>query len=289
MELHQLTEHCRYSDAVSDGDRPVLGLVAGRDNTLAVDCGNSPAHAQWLLDRAKALGLPPVRWAVLTHWHWDHVMGGRTMQEAGVSLICSRGTARQLEALRGLPWTDEAIAQRVAEGTEIPFCQEAIRVEYPENSRRLEAPTPQLVLDGPAELDLGGVAVSLLPHPSDHSMDGTLVHIPGDGAVFLGDSSYLNMYTSPWHYTREKLLPLLDTLEGLGADWYLPAHHDRMLTGADFSAFSRRQRRLCALVGEEVTIANPAARYAAEFGGEPGPGDLEELMAFVRGNLVKTR
>ena len=54
MELHRLTQHVYYSDSVSCGDRPVLGLVAGREATLAVDCGNSPAHAAWLLEMPTA-------------------------------------------------------------------------------------------------------------------------------------------------------------------------------------------------------------------------------------------
>ena len=88
-------------------------------------------------------------------------------------------------------------------------------------------------------------------------MDGMLVHIPEDRAVFLGDSSYLNMYVSPWHYTAEKLLPLLDTLEGLAADWYLPAHHDKMLDGPAFREFAAWQRLLCRLAGERTPSPGP--------------------------------
>ena len=289
MELHRLTQHVYYSDSVSYGDRPVLGLVAGREATLAVDCGNSPAHAAWLLEQAAGLGLPPVRWACITHWHWDHVMGGPTLQEAGASILCGRRTAGQLRALEGLEWTTEAMESRIADGLEIPFCRDTIREEYPGEDRRLIPPRPQLILDGPGELDLGGVTVRLLPHAADHSMDGMLVHIPEDRAVFLGDSSYLNMYVSPWHYTAEKLLPLLDTLEGLAADWYLPAHHDKMLDGPAFRGFAAWQRLLCRLAGEDTVPGAALRRLEDHLGRAPSQEEREELMAFIRGNLVKTR
>lgn len=289
MEFRPLTRHVYYSDCDTFGDRPVLGLVAGEDATLAVDCGNSPAHAAWLLDQAQALGLSTPAWAAITHWHWDHVMGGPTLQEAGASIICGRATAGQLRALEGLEWTTQAMEARVADGLEIPFCRDTIREEYPREDRRLVPPRPQLVLDGPAELDLGGVTVRFLPHPSDHSMDSILIHIPEDRVVFLGDSIYLNMYVSPWHYTREKLLPLLDTLEELDADWYLPAHHDKMLDRKAFLEFSAWQRLLCRLAGDETTILDAAGRLAEELGRQPTPQEREELMAFIRGNLVKTR
>ena len=290
MELHQLTRHCWYSDPVAVGDRPSLGLIAGAEATLAVDTGNGRSHGLWLIDQAKKLGLPPVRWAALTHWHWDHVMGGRAMREAGVSLLCTSGTRRQLAAMAGCAWTDEAIARRVADGLEIAFCQEGIRQEYPDDSHRpLEPPVPDSVLDGPAAIDLAGVTVRLLPQPSDHSPDGLLVHCPEDKVVYLGDSTSPNMYVGPFHYTAERLLPYLEVLEGLEADYYLHAHIPEPMTGEAFRDFCQEQRRFCRLVGEDVTLDGPLARSIAETGREVGEAEREGLTAFVMGNIMKGR
>ena len=290
MELHRLTPHCYFSDPVAVGDRPSLGLIAGEKATLAVDTGNGPEHGLWLLREAEKLGLPPVRWAALTHWHWDHVMGGRTMQEAGVGLLCTNGTRRQLAALAGYEWTDAAIAQRVAQGLEIPFCQEGIRQEYPDESHRpLDPPVPDSVLDGPAAIDLAGVTVRLLPQPSDHSPDGLVVHCPDDGVVYLGDSTSPNMYIAPWHYTAERFMPYLDFLTGLAADYYLHAHIPEPMTGEGFRNFCREQRDFCRLVGEDVTLAGPLARFAAETGREATQEEREALTAFVMGNIMTGR
>lgn len=289
MELHQISRHCYFSDPVPAGDQPVMGLVAGACESLAVDCGNGPHRALWLCREAERLGLPPVRWAVLTHWHWDHIMGGRAAQEAGAALVCSRGTARMLEVIGDWDWSAEGVAARVAEGLEIPFCQEAMAVAYPENRTPLDPPLPNMALSGSAAIDLEGVTAELLPLPGDHSADGLVVRVPEDGVVYLGDAVYQNMYVSPWHYTGEKLLPLLDTLLGLEADWYLPAHHEVPMSGAAFRAFAERQRTLCRLAGADMTPEGPVRRYAGMFGAEPGPEELEELMAFVRGNIVRGR
>ena len=289
MELHQLTKHCYWSDPVSYGDRPSLGLIAGVEATLAVDTGNGPGHAHWLLGQAEKLGLPPVRWAVLTHWHWDHIMGARAMQERDISLICTRGTQRQLRLLTEYQWDDQSLDQRVEEGIEIPFCRDAIRVEYPDQPRPLDPPLPDMVIEGPAAIDLEGVTVRLLPHPSDHSPDGLLVFCPEDKVVFLGDSLYLNMYQSPWHYTQEKLFPLLDTLEGMKADWYLPAHHDKPMTGEAFLEFSQEQRRYSQAAGRDVTMKAALERLREKLGREPGEEEQEGLRAFILGNIVKER
>lgn len=289
MELHRLTRHCYYSDPIQEGDQPVMGLIAGACETLAVDTGNGPGRGLWLLQQAEKLGLPPVRWVVLTHWHWDHIMGGRAMQEAGVSLLCTQGTRRQLEVLSEYKWDNAYLAQRVAEGLEIPFCQEAIQVEYPNEPRSLDPPLPDIALEGPLSIDLEGVTVRLFPQPCDHSMDGLLVHCPEDKVVFLGDSLYLNMYQSPWHYTQEKLFPLLDTLEGLKADWYLPAHHDKPMTGEAFLEFSQEQRRYSQAAGRDVTMKAALERLREKLGREPGEEEQEGLRAFILGNIVKER
>ena len=58
MELHQLTQHCYWSDPVAYGDRPSLGLIAGVDATLAVDtpCGCCGRPKGWASPRC---GGPP--------------------------------------------------------------------------------------------------------------------------------------------------------------------------------------------------------------------------------------
>lgn len=289
MELHRLTEHCYWSDPVAYGDRPILGLIAGVEATLAVDTGNGPGHGLWLLREAQRLGLPPVRWAALTHWHWDHVMGGRAMQEAGVSLLCTKGTEEQLRVLCQYKWTDEAIARRVADGLEIPFCQKGIREEYPDEPRPLDPPLPDLTIEGPVTIDLEGVTVRLLPQPSDHSPDGLLVHCPEDRVVFSGDSLSPNMYVAPWHYTRELFMPFLDALYGLGADWYFHSHMEGPLTRERFQQLFRDHRRFSWAAGEDVTMEAPLARLAEKLGREPSEEEEEDLSRHVYGNLMRGR
>ena len=289
MELHQLTQHCYWSDPVAYGDRPSLGLIAGVDATLAVDTGNGPGHALWLLREAERLGLPPVRWAALTHWHWDHIMGGRAMQEAGVSLICTRRTGRQLRVLSQYQWTHEAIARRVEEGLEIPFCQKGIREEYPNEPLALDPPLADMTIQGQAVIDLEGATACLIPLASDNSPDGLLIHCPEDKVVFSGDSLSPNMYSAPWHYTRRKLLYFLSVMEGLKADWYFHSHMQGPLTGEQLRELCDRHRLYSRAAGEDVTLEGPLARLAEKLGREPGQEEKADLLRHVYGNLMEDR
>lgn len=277
--LHALTPRIYYSDFVERGDRPALGLIRGEDACLVVDGGNSRAHAQAFLSSLPQ-DLPPLRWLAVTHWHWDHVFGAAAM---GLPLICRRATARKLRWMSGLSWTDEAIARRVEKGTEIPFCQEHIAIEFPDSSRLIEVPRAQLLLDGPASLDLGGLEAFLLPVEADHTDDCMVVHVPGEGVVFLGDGIYQRMLEEPWSYSREKILPLIDRLLALEAQWYIPAHGP-VWSRVGFEGFGRF---LTAMAGASGSLTDPTAAEEAfrkGRGREPRAEEREYLHAFAAGN-----
>lgn len=52
-----------------------VGLVAGRDGALLIDCGSSPAQGAALRSSAEAHAGVPLRAVVATHWHHDHAFG----------------------------------------------------------------------------------------------------------------------------------------------------------------------------------------------------------------------
>src|SRR5688500_17541134 len=116
--LRQLTPSVWWLNPISDTDRPALGVVVGERGSLIVDAGNSPAHVLALRGELARHGLPAPRLVALTHWHWDHVFGVAAL---GAPAIASRETQRVVRVLAGLPWDDEALDRRVAEGTEIAF------------------------------------------------------------------------------------------------------------------------------------------------------------------------
>ena len=72
--LHHPTPHVHWLSADLSTDRPVLGAISGETATLIVDAGNSPVHAALFLQELARLQLAPLKYLVLTHWHWDHVL-----------------------------------------------------------------------------------------------------------------------------------------------------------------------------------------------------------------------
>lgn len=278
MAVIRLTPRVWYTPPVEAGDRPTLGLAAGRDAALLIDGGNSPAHVRELLTAAESLPIPPVKALCLTHWHWDHTFGAVS---TGLPVTACRATAEKLDWMRGLSWTDEAIARRVAQGTEMEFCRENILIEWPDNGRQIQIPAVSRLFDREETIDLGGLTARIFRVDSDHTPDCCVVQLVEEGVVFLGDSLYLNMDHEPWFRTVERTRQLMETLLALNARWYVPAHHG-IYTGEEFAAFAQ-QMLLLAQAAEGTEDAGQAEQRLSMLTGhaptEEERGGLAEFLA----------
>nr|WP_279664838.1 MBL fold metallo-hydrolase [Ectobacillus ponti] len=231
---------------VSETDRPILGMVVGKSRTLMIDAGNSEAHAQLFIRELEKQGMPQPSFVALTHWHWDHIFGLSGLGD--IVSISSALTKIEMEKLLPLSWSDEALAERVAAGTEIEFCATAIGHEFP-NERNIEIVLPSLTFEGRLEIDLGGVTCVLQQVGGDHAADSVVVYVPQEKLLFLGDCMYQDIFSPPANYTVKRTLDLLDTLEAFEADTYVISH---------WKPISKEEFR------REVSIMRHAARITEE-------------------------
>src|SRR5207342_2078199 len=104
--LQRASEHVWWFTPDERTDRPALAAVAGRTATALLEVGASAEHTSSFLAALAPLGLPPVRAAVLTHWHWDHSFGGSALD---VPIIAHRLTAAELAHQASLDWSDAAL------------------------------------------------------------------------------------------------------------------------------------------------------------------------------------
>ncbi len=229
--LHQLTPHVVWLSPDSTTDRPILGAVSGARGTLVVDTGNGPAHASVLVRALAEQNLPAPGWAMLTHWHWDHVFGTAVLD---LPTFAHTETQRIVRIMAHLDWRDAALDGRVAADQEIAFCRDMIKAELPDRSALVLRP-PDIAFTTEVRLDLGDVACHLLHVGGDHAPDSSVVYVPEDKVVFLGDCIYDDIYHGPRRLTMAHLEPLLERVLGLDAAYYVLAHHDMPLSRTEFA------------------------------------------------------
>ncbi len=230
--LEQASEHVWWFTPDEATDRPALAAVAGTRVTALLEVGASPAHTASFLAALAPLGLPPVVVAVLTHWHWDHSFGGAALS---CPIAAQRETADALALQASYDWSDEALDARVADGTEIAFCRDMIRIELPDRSE-LDIVLPQIVFDTSLTLDLGGVRVEVVPVGGDHAADSCVMHVVEDGLLFLGDCLYERLYPPEPGLTPATVRALVARVRGLGATYAIEGHDDVLLDAARLAA-----------------------------------------------------
>lgn len=147
-----------------------VGLVWGNAETLLIDCGTTLSEAQRIAADVRELTASAVSRLVMTHHHFDHILG------------CGEFGSAQAYAA---PPVAAALSDRLPD-----VCAEAVRYgadadEIGRAARAVRAPGHRI---WQADIDLGGRGIRV-EHPGPGHTDHDLVLIvPGDPAVvFCGD------------------------------------------------------------------------------------------------------
>lgn len=177
MKLYRLTERIWIYPFEEERDRPNLGYIRGNRWSLAVDAGHSDAHLAEFYRALNEESLPMPALTALTHWHWDH-----TFAMHAVHGLCAANdrTNGHLAAFRD---------KMSREGREMFLSMdERIRREY-EGGKPVVIRLADLVYHESLSLDAGRCPIELRCSPSPHTDDATLIHVPGERVLFLGDAS----------------------------------------------------------------------------------------------------
>jgi glyoxylase-like metal-dependent hydrolase (beta-lactamase superfamily II) len=229
--LERASEHVWWFTPDERTDRPALAVVAGATASALLEVGASVRHTTSFLEAIEPLGLPPLRAAVLTHWHWDHSFGGAALD---VPIIAHRSTAAELAHQASLDWSDAALDARVEAGTEIAFCRDMIRIEIPDRSD-LDIVLPQIVFDDHLELDLGGIHVAIDHVGGDHAADSCVFHVVEDGLIVLGDCLYQCLYAPEPFLTVASVRSLASRVGAYDARLAIEGHSDELLDAAELA------------------------------------------------------
>ncbi|MGX8237708.1 MBL fold metallo-hydrolase [Exiguobacterium undae] len=266
QQFKQLTDRIWYQTPVSETDRPIVAVITGDERNLVIDAGNSSRHAALFVDEMEQQGLGKPDLVALTHWHWDHVFG---MKQMAVPTIATNRTVDEMRKMIDYDWSDEALAERIQQGIEIPFCADAIKLEFGA-TRDIELVLPTIRFTGELEIDLGGVTCLLRQVENDHSPGSALVFVPQDRVLFLGDAMYADIFSAKWNYTVEQTTRLLDVIAEYDADYYVWSHGEAMpkdtfeqevhvlrqiieVTKQAEGHVSEMRRLYCDLVGRDLT------------------------------------
>ena len=210
MKLERLKDRIWVYPYEEERDRPNLTYIRGDRWSLAVDAGHSAEHTREFYRALEAEGLPLPQLTVITHWHWDHTLGMHAVH--GLTLA-NETTNRHLAEL------DKQLRE---EGTEVLLSwHETIRREYA-NGQPVVVTLADMTFTGEMHLDAGNCPIHIFQADSPHTDDSTLVYVPNDKLLILGDSTGGRF--PDWYFDQVSGDNLAETIQKVNPELCLPGH-----------------------------------------------------------------
>lgn len=210
LALKRLSERIWYTPYEKERDRPNLCYVRGDRWSLAVDAGHSDDHVLPFYAALEAAGLPLPALTVLTHWHWDHTFALHAC--AGLSLANVRTNRHLRDFARDFKQKGPA---------DFLALHPSIALEYA-GGRPVVVRPADMEFDGALLLDAGNCPIRVFTADSPHTDDATLVYVPGEKTLFLGDAAGSEFFTGRMDagLARRLIAAILET----GAETCLEGH-----------------------------------------------------------------
>ncbi|MGL4388027.1 MAG: MBL fold metallo-hydrolase [Brevinema sp.] len=220
MILEQLSDKVFYLPHNSHLDRPTLGYIRGNHFSVMIDCGNSKSHLELFIKGVKERNLPYPKFAIISHWHWDHTFG---MHAFNGSIIANNKTANRLSKMKQWIWSDKAMKERLSSGEEIEFCDRYIRLEYPDLSQ-IQITTPDIIFEDHLTVDLGGIHCEIKLVAWPHAVDSNLIYIPDERIYFVGDADSEDFYHNNGKYEETSLQQIINFWKEQDFSWHIHGH-----------------------------------------------------------------
>ncbi|WP_366289662.1 MBL fold metallo-hydrolase [Paenibacillus sp. AN1007] len=279
--LKQLSESIYYMVNDNERERPVLGLVCGEKYSLVIDAGNSVQHAEEFLAEIRQLQVPPVRYVVITHAHWDHFLGMNQYEDAVI--IVNRLTEQRLNEWRAYTFDDAALLKYVEGNRLSAHGMQMIQNEVP-NRESFTLGRSGIVFEGSLELDLGNKVCTLEQIRSTHTDDSTIVYVPDERTLFLGDSPYSTTTRSLFHYKQHLLLPMIEDIQRYDAVHFLLGH-ESICDQEEMDMFFG-QLTACSQAVTSTSLEEAMDSFEREQGRAPVGDELFFLKALVNDRIL---
>ena len=216
------------------GFRMNMGFVVGKDAVAVIETGYHEPMAREMLQYIAKITPAPVKYVINSNSQPDRFLGNEHFRRQGATVM-----------------TSAAEAKRMAE-VGILFAQASENALGLKPGGIVVPKAPDRILDGEAELDLGGVVIKLKQFGAAHTPGPLVVHIPKDNAVYGGDILYSGRLPAIIDGGNVKSwIEVFDKLRGFGDAIFVPGHGKP----AKLSAFEFSTREYLAFLRTEMVKA----------------------------------
>jgi glyoxylase-like metal-dependent hydrolase (beta-lactamase superfamily II) len=211
-----------------------LAFVVGKDAVAVIETGYHEPMAREMLQHIAKITSAPVKYVINSNSQPDRFLGNEHFRRQGATVITSVAEAKRMAEMGGM------------------FAQASERALGLKPGGIVVPKAPDRILDGDAELDLGGLTIKLKQFRAAHTPGPLVVHIPKDNAVYGGDILYSGRMLAVINGSNVKSwIEVFDKLRGFGDAIFVPGHGKP----APLSAFEFSTREYLAMLRNHMTKA----------------------------------
>ncbi|MED3552958.1 MBL fold metallo-hydrolase [Cytobacillus praedii] len=281
--LNKLSNSIYYLSNQDERDRPTLGLVCGDKHSLVIDSGNSVQHAKDFLQEIDKLNVPPVKYVVITHAHWDHFLG---MNEFDATVIVNSQTNKVIKEWQGYLYDDSSLQKYVNTNKMTSMCKEIIQSEIP-NRENFKLNSPNVIFEDSLTIDLGNKFCFLERIKSTHTDDSTIIYIPDEKVIFLGDSVYGANTNSLFHFKQSLLLPMIKDIQKYDSEFFLLGHES--IYDKDKMNMYWKELTAASQATKSTSLDSAIECFKADNKREPNDSELFFIEAFVNDQIIRSQ
>lgn len=267
--LEKVTERIYYLMNENKTERPALGIVKGEKYCLVVDAGNSPKHAEILIREIEKMNFPPAKYVVATHHHWDHIFG---LGRWDAITIASEKTCELSNIYRGINLDDNSLEIAKQNNIFNDFDIKCIKEEI-EDRDNFQLVNFDLSFKGELKLNLGGITCFIKEISNPHREDGTIIYVPEEKTLFVGDAAYGCTKDGNSYYEKGKLISMMQEIDTHEAEYILCSHESICTKEEIISYFNQLKMGMDTTKGCNTT-EEAIVKFKSVYNHEPSENDL---------------
>jgi cyclase len=253
-----------YGDVGLDGNSVV---ILTNDGVLVFDANGTPAAAAAVLAEIRKMTPLPVKYLVISHWHWDHWYGAEVYKQAFPDIkIVAQESERPMMMGPALEFNKPGIEsqfpgyiasleKKVAEAeaanpqpANLPRLKQLLEEDkfFLEQKKNVHHTFPNLTYKSEMNIYLGEREIQVLHYDRAVTPGDSFLYLPKEKIVVIGDllvnpiSYALSCYPTGW-------LATLERIDALDASVIIPGHgeplHDKELLHATMDVFRELLRQ----------------------------------------------
>lgn len=282
--LQQLTDKIYYLPHRDETDQPILGLIVGKKECLLIDAGNSPEHAEEMMEEIKTLGVKMPEKLVITHYHWDHVFGIGTLP---MEVIAHQKTEEKLIPMRQFKWDDQGLDKLLAEKEVSEYSYKCIK-KVIKNRSDFAIGKVDKTYEESMTVDLGGVTAVIKHIESTHSEDTTVVYVPEEKVLFVGDCIYGTGEKGLFHFDSNQLKKMKEAFKEFDVDHYV-ASHESICSAKEIEDYWQELDRAEKAVDNKVGREECVQDFKKLYHREPVGDEDFYIDCFMNANKLKSQ